>query len=1213
MDVRISTLFFVAALLSSIHLTAQETDTECYCFTSISSGLAIDKNGRLWSFGREDAFLSNDSNPPDTIPTPHILSSENHWAQIIGNIKVPIESYNRSYSGQILLLKNDGALVTLENERIGTDTWLDLMGNPTNSRDTDLHGGIKSDGSLWIWGHAAERFDGSDETIDDEIPRQVGTDKDWRRLWITSYLRGVIIVMLKDDGTLWVMGRKMEYGQLGLGDGIERAYEPTQINQDAFVSVAVNNLTVHAVRNDGTLWGWGYDLYRELGIGEGSYTRSFPVQIGTHNDYEQVFASSNQRGARIAIKSDGSLWGWNLNEQYGLELAGTETPTALLVSTSNYKSVHAVTDSYMGNGSFVAIDGEGIVTMLGVPTINTAPGVLGVTDTSINALTNTGYSDILDVSDKFLIDTSGKLYTAGIKGGVNKNINIGDLSRIPSRLAFDDGIDWLIIEATSVTTTGSMNGAAGIKTDETLWYWSTDQTPHILDNTQQWTSIDIVMNRSARGPALTALTSEGGLWLGYYPSGASDITFAKVANEEGWLDAEAYTTSMSFAIKADGSLWKISHPTDGDITFVQVGSDKDWHRIESRSNDTVFALKSDGTLYKWDSGNTEQLPEQFGEARNWVDLSVSPKQQYSAFGLQDDGSIWRIDEGSSQRGIFGDSTTITEPLKISQDKPWQKIKATSSGLYAFDREGNLWAAGNASHHFFLGYPSGTFINGTEVSNADTDNDGMDDWYELGRQFFDASNQLNDISEDSRWGLDPENAEDANMDFDNDGLTNLEEFFQGTSPFESDHDNDGINDAEDTFPLDESETSDTDGDGLGNNTDEDDDGDGLSDEEEISLGTDPLLIDSDQDGLSDYQEVIELDTDPLNPDTDGDGIIDSEDESPLTAAVTTSVDFDYDGDKKADIAVRRSVTHYQYIANSSDDSIQRVVFGKNTADIPVAGDFDGDGIADVAVRRAENFTWYIRNSSNGDIQRIRFGLDESDIPVPADYDGDGITDIAVRRPSNQYWYILNSSDGEIQRIRFGSQSEDIPVPADYDGDGKADIAVRRPSTKYWYIRNSSGSNYNSDLEDGIQRILFGRQSEDIPVPADYDGDGIADIAVRRPSTQYWYILNSSNDEITRAYFGKHQDDIPIPADYDGDGKADIAVRRPSNQYQYILQSGNSQIQRIQFGRRSTDIPLAAPIMIKLKMLNNQLSSDRNKITSYLQLADNEDWVIREFDW
>lgn len=324
---------------------------------------------------------------------------------------------------------------------------------------------------------------------------------------------------------------------------------------------------------------------------------------------------------------------------------------------------------------------------------------------------------------------------------------------------------------------------------------------------------------------------------------------------------------------------------------------------------------------------------------------------------------------------------------------------------------------------------------------------------------------------------------------------------------------------------------------------------------------------------------------------------------LVAAGSLSVaatEYDYDGDGKADVAIRRAATFYQYVKNSGDNEIQRIVFGKNELDIPVSGDFDGDRIADVAVRRPSNQFWYIKNSSDGEIQRINFGKQEEDIPVPADYDGDGITDIAVRRPSNQYWYIKNSSNGEIQRINFGKQEGDIPVPADYDGDGKADVAVRRPSDRTWYIKNSSNGE--------IQRITFGKHEDDIPIPADYDGDGKADVAVRRASNQYFYIKNSSDGQIQRINFGKQADDIPVVADYDGDGKADVAVRRPSNQHFYIKNSSDGHIQRIVFGKQTSDIPIAAPTLKRMAMVAPQVEGPELEVMSERFSYDNTQLVL-----
>jgi len=54
---------------------------------------------------------------------------------------------------------------------------------------------------------------------------------------------------------------------------------------------------------------------------------------------------------------------------------------------------------------------------------------------------------------------------------------------------------------------------------------------------------------------------------------------------------------------------------------------------------------------------------------------------------------------------------------------------------------------------------------------------------------------------------------------------------------------------------------------------DSDGDGLLDSEEAAIGTDPYDPDTDQDGLSDGDEVNRHGTDPLNPDSDWDALKD----------------------------------------------------------------------------------------------------------------------------------------------------------------------------------------------------------------------------------------------------------------------------------------------------------------------------------------------------
>jgi len=56
---------------------------------------------------------------------------------------------------------------------------------------------------------------------------------------------------------------------------------------------------------------------------------------------------------------------------------------------------------------------------------------------------------------------------------------------------------------------------------------------------------------------------------------------------------------------------------------------------------------------------------------------------------------------------------------------------------------------------------------------------------------------------------------------------------------------------------------------------DDDGDGLTNREEDRAATDPNLADTDEDGLTDGEEIAEIGTSPLIADTDSDGVLDGD--------------------------------------------------------------------------------------------------------------------------------------------------------------------------------------------------------------------------------------------------------------------------------------------------------------------------------------------------
>lgn len=270
---------------------------------------AIKNDGSLWACGMAIDLIT----PVTTIMR---IGNDNNWAKFSGGLAIKT-------NGELWEWRTTGLT------RIGTDN---------NWQDADAGGcymAIKTNGELWGWGDNKEGQLGDGTTISKSFPVRIGVSL-WKQIACrdahvtnsNSADGAGVTVGVKTDGTLWA------WGSTGNLDGTQTykilPYQIGASNDWKAISVGGGYYytnSVLAIKNNGTLWGWGSNEYGRLGIGVSGTKISFPMQIGNDNKWVQIAAGPRHS---FAIKSDGSLWGWGINATGAL---GDGTTTDRLVPT----------------------------------------------------------------------------------------------------------------------------------------------------------------------------------------------------------------------------------------------------------------------------------------------------------------------------------------------------------------------------------------------------------------------------------------------------------------------------------------------------------------------------------------------------------------------------------------------------------------------------------------------------------------------------------------------------------------------------------------------------------------------------------------------------------------------------------------------------------------------------------------------------------------
>ena len=314
--------------------------------------LALESDGTVWAWGRNDYGQLGNGTIGDGTTTPYISSTP---------VQVDISGVTDIAVGDLysLALKSDGTVWAWGSNYYGelgngttTDSPTPVQVNTSGVTVTNIASGgshglaLKNDGTVLAWGFNSHGQLGSEIT---DFPAFLSTPVQVPDLSDVKDIAGGAYhsLALKSNGTVSAWGNNSS-GMLGNGSLDPQSITPVQVSNlsgvtsiaaGSYHSLAIKEDTVENKKRNGrttisVAMAWGENEWGQLGNGTTTNSNT-PVQVSNLSGVKDIAGGGHHS---LVLKSDGTVWAWGRNN-YGQLGNGTTTDSPTPVQVPKLKRV----------------------------------------------------------------------------------------------------------------------------------------------------------------------------------------------------------------------------------------------------------------------------------------------------------------------------------------------------------------------------------------------------------------------------------------------------------------------------------------------------------------------------------------------------------------------------------------------------------------------------------------------------------------------------------------------------------------------------------------------------------------------------------------------------------------------------------------------------------------------------------------------------------